>query len=106
MSDATFLLTVAALASAGTYVVARRGWRLAPGGLRPALLRLLEWAGLVALFYALDVAVGLLVVAVLRRLTTGFVSAYMVGDGTLVALSALQAVVLQWWRAEGERPPR
>ena len=83
-----------------SYVVVRR-WSRPSGPLAAAVLRLLECAGLAAFFYLLNLATGFLAVAALRRVTGEFVSAYVVGDGTLLVLSALQAVVLQWWRAEG-----
>jgi hypothetical protein len=86
------------------FLVARRGARLPAAGLRAALGRLLECAGLVLAFYALNVGVGFAAVLVLRKVTGGFVSAYLTTDDTLAVLSALQAVAFQWWRAEGERP--
>ena len=99
LSDAGFLLLVFALTSAGAYAGGRRAG-LAPGAFPPALVRLLECVGLAVAFYLLNLATGFLAVAVLRRLRGEFVSAYLSGDVTLLALSALQAVVLQWWRAE------
>jgi len=38
----------------------------------------------------------------LRKLTGSFVSMYINTDVTLVLLSAFQALVFQWWRAESE----
>src|SRR5947207_14555664 len=105
MSAAGFLLALVAATSAGSYVVARRVLGLASRGMRPALVRLLEYVGLVAVFYAANLALGLLAVAVLRRVTGGFVSAYLVGDSTLVTHSALQAALQQWWGAETPYAP-
>jgi hypothetical protein len=81
-------------------VLAFRILRLRSSALRPALLRLLEWAGLTAAFYALNLALGVVAVAGLRKASGSFVSMYLNTDTTLVLLSSLQAAVLQWWRAE------
>jgi len=101
VSDAAFLLAVTAVTSLVAYFVARRWLGRASGSLGAAVRRLLECAGLVAVFYFLNFCAGFAAVSVLRRLSGGFISAYVIGDGTLVLLSALQAIVLQWWRAEG-----
>jgi hypothetical protein len=102
MSDAVFLLVVAGLTSVLLILFGWRVARLPGGGLRRAAWRLLECAGLSLSFYALNVAVGFVAVLVLRRVTGEFVSAYVMSDGTLSVLSALQAVAFQWWRAESD----
>ena len=80
----------------------RRWSRLDKAALRPALVRLLECAGLVVTFYVLNLIVGFVAVLVLRKVTGSFVSMYVNTDATLMLLSALQAVTFQWWRAETE----
>lgn len=69
-------------------------------GLRAALRRACELAGLSVAFLALNLAVGMAAVLVLRRVTSGFLSMYLNTDATLLALSVVQASVWQWWRAE------
>lgn len=103
MSDSAYLLALVALTSVCAFAVGRRWARLERAALRGAGLRLLECAGLVALFYGLNVAVGFVAVIVLGKLTGSFVSTYVNTDSTLFLLSAAQAVTLQWWRAESAR---
>jgi hypothetical protein len=104
ISESLYLLGLALLTSAAAGAAGVRFARLPASALRPALVRLLEWAGLAAAFYVANLLAGVAAVALLRRLTGEFLSLYMNTDTTLLALSALQAIVLQWWRAES--PPR
>lgn len=103
MSDGAYLLAVVTATSLLAYLVGRRWGGLVPGTLSAAALRVLEWAGLAAGFYLLNVAVGLAAALLLRALGA-FVSPYVTTDATLAVLSALQAVAYQWWRADGDRP--
>ena len=91
-------LVLACSLMVGTLGVRLMGLRV--DALRPALIRLLEWVGLTAGFYALNLVLGVAAVVVLRKATGDFVSLYLNTDNTLVILSALQAAVFQWWRAE------
>ena len=91
-----------AVTSALVWVIGRRGLGLRSSALRPALVRLLEWAGLTAVFYAVNLFAGFLAVLALRKLTGSFISIYVNTDATLALLSAFQALVFQWWRAESE----
>jgi hypothetical protein len=100
--EAYYLLLLFAVTSAAISVVATRGLGARRYALRPALARMLECVGLTIVLGALNVAVGFLLVLALRKLTGSFVSLYLNTDGTLLALSLLQAIVLQWWMAAGE----
>ena len=91
-----YLLALVALTSVVAYVVGRR--RKARGPLRPALRRVLEWAGFWAIFYAVNLAVGFAAILVIRKITGTTVSLYVNTDSTLATLSALQATAWQWWR--------
>ena len=102
MSDALYLIGLVALTSGLVWVIGRRGLGLGSAAVRPALGRLLEWVGLSVVFYAVNLFVGFLAVLALRKLTGSFVSMYINTDTTLVLLSAFQALVFQWWRAESE----
>ena len=102
MGDSLYLLGLVALTSWLAWW-GGRGWaRLDKAAVRPALVRLLECAGLVVAFYVLNLLVGFVAVLVLRKVTGSFISMYVNTDATLVVLSALQAVAFQWWRAESE----
>jgi hypothetical protein len=100
MSESLYLLGLVMLTSLLAWVFGLRWARLDGAALRPALVRLLEWAGLTVGFYAVNMLAGCVAVVVLRRLTDDFISLYVNTDGTLVLLSALQASIFQWWRAE------
>ena len=102
MSDGLYLIGLVALTSALVWVIGRRGLGLRSSAIRPALVRLLEWVGLSAVFYAVNLFVGFLAVLVLRKLTGSFISIYVNTDATLALLSAFQALVFQWWRADSE----
>lgn len=96
---AAYLLALVALTSGVAVALGRRGARLATP-LRPALMRVVEWAGVWAVFYAVNLAVGFAVILVMRRITGTTLSLYVNTDSTLSTLSALQATAWQWWRAE------
>lgn len=100
--EAYYLLLLFGVTSPVLYLAATRGLGLRRDALRPALARMLECIGLAIVLAALNVAVGFLLVLALRRLTGTFVSLYLNTDGTLLALSVLQAVVLQWWMRDRE----
>jgi hypothetical protein len=102
VSEGLYLIGLVALTSAVVWAIGRRGLGLRSSAIRPALVRLLEWAGLTAVFYAVNLFVGFLAVLVLRKLTGSFISIYVNTDATLALLSAFQAVVFQWWRADSE----
>jgi hypothetical protein len=100
MSEALYILGLAAATSVLALVIGLRWTGLGLAALRPALVRLLEWAGLTAGFYAANMLAGVIAVMVIRAATGGFLSLYVNTDSTLVVLSGMQAIVLQWWRAE------
>jgi len=100
--EAYYLLLLFGVTSAAFYLTATRGLGARRYALRPALFRMLECVGLAIVLGAVNVAVGFLLVLALRRLTGSFVSLYLNTDGTLLVLSLLQAVVLQWWMRDTE----
>ena len=98
--ESLYVLGLVMASSVLAAVAGRRLFSLREGGLRPALVRVLEWAGLTVGFYVLNLLLGVAAVVLLRKARGGFVSLYLNTDNTIVLLSALQAAVLQWWRAE------
>jgi hypothetical protein len=100
MTDSLYLLALVMLTSLLAWVLALRRGRLDGAALGPALVRLLEWVGLTAGFYVVNMLAGVAAVVLLGKLTGAFFSFYVNTDATLAVLSALQAVVFQWWRAE------
>ena len=101
--EAYYVLLPIALTSVVLGAVATRVLGARRAALRPALGRMVEVIGLALVLAAANLGTGFLVVLALRRLTGTFVSLYMNLDATLLGLSVLQAVVLQWWLREDER---
>jgi hypothetical protein len=102
--EQAFLPLVLALTSAALYLAGVRGLGLPRAAIGAALGRALEGIGLTVVLAALNVAAGVLLVLVLRRVTGRFVSLYLNTDLAILALAAAQAAALQWWMAEAERP--
>jgi len=101
--DAVFILTVVGLTSIAALLFFRRGQRR---GLRAAAGKALESAGLAGVFFLLNLGVGLSLALALRRAPGAFVSLYVNDDVSILVLSVLQALVLQWWREPDSSPPR
>jgi hypothetical protein len=97
-------LLLAAFVTAAVAVLGLRPLGLRWAALGPALGRVLEWAGLLALSFAVDVAAGAALTLLLREATGGFFSLYRTADVSLLALAALQALLVQWWREASARP--
>jgi len=88
-----------ALTSFGAYAVGTRVFGLPRHGLALAVRYTLDVAGLTVVFLAVNLGLGLAVVLGSRALSMRFVSVYILNDTSLIALSALQAVVVgSWWR--------
>jgi hypothetical protein len=93
-----FLLLLVVLTSVGAYAIGRRALGLSVPTLGRALRQTLEVIGLTVVFFVANLGIGLAIVLGLRALTTRFVSVYVLDDASLVALSALQAIVVScWW---------
>jgi len=101
--DGLFLPLLYALGAAALLFAGARGLGLPAREIGAALGRAAEWAGLTAILAVLNVAAGFALVLALRRTTGEFVSLYLNTDLTLLAASALQAAVLQWWMEAAER---
>lgn len=101
--DAVFILAVVGLTSIAAWLFFRRGGRR---GLRAAAGKALESAGLAGVFFLLNLGVGLSLALALRRAPGAFVSLYVNDDVSMLVLSVLQALVLQWWREPDSSPRR
>lgn len=102
-----FVPALAVLTSVGAYWIGRRLLGLPAPSLRPALARALQLVGMSVVFFLANLVVGLAVVAVVRGLTPGFLSVYLLSDVGLPLLSVLQGLVFECWRGGGtSRPPR
>ena len=98
--DHTFILIMTGLTSIGAYIVGVKWLRLSHYGLWLALGKTCEAVGLTLVFFLLNLIVGISVVFVGRSFMGAFVSLYHLSDVTLLALSLLQALTFQAWRAD------
>ncbi|HEV8675920.1 MAG TPA: hypothetical protein VGX21_17925 [Methylomirabilota bacterium] len=97
--DSAFLAVLVGLTSVGAYLMGARGRGWSRRGLRAAVGHMLECVGLALAFFVVNLALGLAILLVARRVAGGFVSLYVVDDVTLLVLSLLQALVFAGWRA-------
>lgn len=101
------VLILAGATSAGAYWVGHRGLGLSPGGLRAAIGRALDIVGASVMFFGLNLALGLTIVAIVRGFLSGFLSVYPLTDVSLLLLSVLQGLVFEGWlrtRRESDSP--
>ena len=66
-----------------------------------AVRALFDWAGVFVLFFAANLALGAVVILLLRGITGRFYTLYGLENFLLLILSAAQAFVFQmWWRGD------
>lgn len=96
-----FLILLGVLTSTLAYCAAKR---VRPASVRPmkkAFLGFFEWVGSFAVFLSANLALGVLVILVVRKFTPRFVSLYELENLLLLVLSAAQAFVFRyWWSAD------
>jgi hypothetical protein len=98
--DHTLILIMTGLTSVGAYIIGVKWLRLCRDGLWLALGKTCEAMGLMLVFFVLNLIVGVSVVSAGRFFTGAFVSLYHMSDVALLALSLLQALTFQAWRAD------
>ena len=92
------IIGIVALTSLGaSYLVGTRGFGLVRDRLTQATFQALECHGLASVFLMGNLAAGVALILGLRALTGQFISVYGFQDITVLALSFLQALVLQSW---------
>jgi hypothetical protein len=92
------VVVLAAATSAGALLIGARALGLRLSDLGRAGGRLLECVGVMLIFFAMNLALGLAVILVGRSLTGTFVSTYLMSDVTLLAVSCLQGLLFYCWR--------
>ena len=90
------LVALSSTAVACLFAARRLGWPLR--SLRTGFGKALECVGAVVLFCLLNAVVGTALIFAARALSGRFVSLHLGADQSLVSVSALQALVFQWWR--------
>jgi len=98
-----FVPLVVAATTALAFGVAVRRYRWPARAAVRASGMVLEWAGATVVFCLLNGVVGGVLIAAARVVSGRFVSFYLGADQTLLALSALQALLFQWWRESARR---
>ncbi|HEY7515546.1 MAG TPA: hypothetical protein VIC87_13755 [Vicinamibacteria bacterium] len=93
--ETAFILGVVALSSAATMLLLRGRPHRRLGS---AIGKALETVGLAAVFLFLNVGLGFCLALLTQVAGPSFVSLYVNDDVSIVVLSVLQALVLQWWR--------
>lgn len=69
--------------------------------LRQAFRRLLECVGAFTLFFAINLAVGVILISSIRSLTPRFIALYALQNLMLLVLSAFQGFIFQlWWKRD------
>ena len=101
-----FLVVVVGLTSVGACVIGRNWLSLSWNNLRLALNVMLESVGVGLVFFAVNLAAGIVMILVGRLLLREFVTIYLVSDSTLLVLSLLQGLVFQWWLRGHGSPAR
>ena len=97
MWQSGFLLLLAATTSVLAGLLTRAP-RVNGPSLGGAVLLVLEMAGLGVLFLLGNLVLGLAIVLTIRSVSPAFVSVYVLNDGSLLALSAVQGAVFVCWR--------
>lgn len=91
------LPALVAATSLGAFLIGTTRLGLRPGGLRRAGARTLEAIGLILVFAAANLGLGVAVILGWRALTGEFLSLYLLNDAVLGLLSLFQALVFHWW---------
>jgi hypothetical protein len=91
------IIGIIALTSLVAYFVGTRGLRLRRDRLTQATMEALECLGLAMVFLMGNLATGVALTLGLRALTGRFLSIYWLSDISVLALSFLEALILQSW---------
>jgi hypothetical protein len=95
----SLVILLIALTSVGGCMMINRSRRLTTRSLLQAFGSLFDWAGLFTLFTTTNLALGVLLILLIRGFTPRFVSLYELENFLLLILSAVQAFVFhQLWK--------
>jgi hypothetical protein len=96
------LIFVTFLAAGTSFFAYRATKKIQPSrsrSIRDAVSALLEWIGAFAFFLVANLALGVLVIFLIRGFTPQFVALYALENLLLLVLSAAQGFVFQlWWK--------
>src|SRR6476659_9680500 len=99
--EVIFAVVVVIATSLLAYGGSKRFLARNPRPMSAAVRALFDWAGVFALFFAANLALGVIVILLLRGITQRFYALYGLENFLLLILSAAQAFVFQmWWRGD------
>jgi hypothetical protein len=101
--EQVFVPAVAAVSTALAFALCVRRFGWPARTVVTAAGKVLECVGAAVVFCLLNAGVGAGLILAARAVSGRFVSLYLGADHTLVALSALQALLFQWWRESSRR---
>jgi hypothetical protein len=94
-----FAVGLVAITSLLTYRGGNQFRRRRPRNISAAFGALFDWVGVFTLFLSANLALGAVVIFLLRAVTRRFFALYGLENSLLLVLSAAQAFVFQtWWR--------
>jgi len=101
--EGLFPLAIVVISSVGCCLVGCRIGRCTRRSLWASVRRVLECVGMGAMFFVLNLGLGMALILAVRSLTPWFVSIYLADDVSLLALSLLQGFTLcLWWHGGRE----
>ena len=96
-----FIYVLVVATSLVTYFAGRRLFGLEYPALRSAVVEISEYVGACAVFVAINLTLGMVLVFLIRS-TLRFLSIYVLTNEMLVVLSAFQGFVFQLWWKKGK----
>jgi hypothetical protein len=95
------VLFVVLVSSSSAYFLGRRWTAANSSALRNAIDTMLECVGIATLFLGVNTVLGLVLIFMIRGVTSQFVSLYMLAPFFLIVVSILQGFIFGlWWRHE------
>jgi hypothetical protein len=91
------LISIVVVSTLAALVATVRSGLAPRGGWRSALWTALGLIGAAAVFFVLNLSIGVAAILFMRLLTPLFVSIYVLNDTTLLGLSLLQGLVFGVW---------
>ncbi len=100
-----FLLALVGVTSIAAYLAGTRRLGLSRHSLWAALARMLECVGMLAVFFAANLGLGMILILSFRTLTPGFAPLYLTNDISLLVFSFLQSLAFCcWWKIQPVEP--
>ena|SRR5262245_32827211 len=97
--DTLFAVVLAVLTSFAAYHIGRQALPPSAKSMTEAIAAFFDWVGIFVIVLCANLALGVVIILMIRGLTRRFVGLYELENFVLVVLSAVQAyVVLRCWK--------